>query len=295
MKTFTKVLITFLLSACILSISIGIYKCATGNYFRTASLITGSLLIFISVGTIVGLSVVIRNIWKLWTVAFVVITMNSCNYAKSNQQVVVSDDCGMSWKKINAGEAVPKGAMNNCYMKVVMPNYPMQGDSKFISNFKDRVRASVHIDYDYSITEPLAFIKQAKYLGKANTDADDQSALNPEAFEGAENMVIDKRIRDVSKGIMLQEDIVELEQAELENRLLSEANKILEPLGVHLNFITLTFDLDEQTRQAIDISTAMKIYESKGLSEIGKSVMSARAGAPKIVIENKIPSEQKPE
>jgi hypothetical protein len=31
----------------------------------------------------------------------------------------------------------------------------------------------------------------------------------------------------------------------------------------------------------------MKIYESKGLQEIGKQVMSQRAGAPKIVIENK--------
>jgi hypothetical protein len=61
---------------------------------------------------------------------------------------------------------------------------------------------------------------------------------------------------------------------------------------VHLNFITLTFDLDEQTRQAIDVSTAMKIYESKGLQEIGKQVISKRAGATKIVVENKIETPQ---
>jgi hypothetical protein len=211
----------------------------------------------------------------------------ACNYAKSNQQVVVSNDCGMTWRKINAGDAVPKGVGNPCYMKVVMPNYPMQGDSRFISNFKDRVRAAVHIDYDYSITEPLAFIKQAKYLGKANKDADDDGALSPAAFEGAENMVIDKRIRDVSKGLLLTEDIVELEQAELENKLFAASNKLLEPLGVHLNFITLTFDLDEQTRQAIDVSTAMKIYDSKGLTDVGKQVIAARAGATKITVETK--------
>jgi hypothetical protein len=213
------------------------------------------------------------------------LTAQGCNYAKSNQQVVVSDDCGMSWKKINAGDAVPKGGMNACYMKVVMPNYPMQGDSRFISNLKDRVRATVHIDYDYSITDPLAFIRQAKYLGKANTDADDDAALNQTAFEGAENMVIDKRLRDVSKGMLLQEDIVDMDQAELETNLMMEANRVLEPLGVHLNFITLTFDLDEQTRQAIDISTAMKIYEAKGIADIGRQVMVARSGAPKIVLE----------
>ena len=173
-------------------------------------------------------------------------------------------------------------------MKVVIPNYPMQGDSKFITNLKDMVRAAVHIDYDYSITEPLAFIKQAKFLGKANAHADDQEALDNSAFEGAENMVIDKRIRDVGKSLFLTEDIVDLDQAELENKLMESANAVLEPLGVHLNFITLTFDLDEQTRQAIDVSTAMKVYESKGLSEVGKHVMIERAGATKIVIENRV-------
>lgn len=216
--------------------------------------------------------------------------MQSCNYAKSNQQVVISDDCGMSWKKINAGDAVPKGGLNACYMKVVIPNYPMQGESRFVCNLKDRVRANVHIDYDYSITDALAFIKQAKFLGKANVDADNEQAIG-NAFEGAENMVIDKRIKDVSKGIFLNEDIVELDQSEMENHLLNESNTVLEPLGVHLNFITLTFDLDEQTRQAIDVSTAMKIYESKGLQDVGKQVMIERAGATKIIVENvtKIP------
>lgn len=220
-------------------------------------------------------------------ISFALITsMISCNYAKSNQQVVVSDDCGMNWTKIEAGDAVPKGGVNPCYMKVVIPNYPMQGESKFITNLKDRVRANVHIDYDYSITDALAFIKQAKFLGKANTDADNEDAIG-ESFEGAENMVIDKRIKDVAKNVFVDADIVELDQSDMEQHLLTESNKILEPLGVHLNFITLTFDLDEQTRQAIDVSTAMKIYQSKGLEDIGKQVMTQRAGATKIVIENK--------
>ncbi len=55
----------------------------------------------------------------------------------------------------------------------------------------------------------------------------------------------------------------------------------------HLNFITLTFDLDEQTRQAIDVFTAMKIYDSKGLSDVGRQIMVSRAGATMITIENK--------
>jgi len=213
--------------------------------------------------------------------------VQACNYAKSNQQVVVSKDCGMKWAMIKPGESVPKGFGNPCYMKVVIPNYPMQGESRFITNLKDRVRAKVQIDYDYSITDPLHFISQAKFLGKANTEPDDAAALDGGVFEGAENMVIDKRIKDVAKSLFIDEDIVELDQSDLENKLLTSSNRILEPLGVSLNFITLTFDLDEQTRQAIDVSTAMKIYESKGLGEIGKQVMVSKAGASKITIQSK--------
>ena len=213
-------------------------------------------------------------------------TISSCNYAKSNQQVLVSSDCGMKWSLIKAGEAVPKAGINPCYMKVVIPNFPMQGESKFISNLKERVRANVRIDYGYSIIAPLEFIKQAKFLGKANVSPDDEAALGT-SFEGAENMVIDKRIKDVAKSVFIDADIVELDQSEMENHLLEASNKVLEPLGVRLNFITLTFDLDEQTRQAIDVSTAMKIYESRGLTELGKQVMIQRAGATKMVVENK--------
>ena len=53
-----------------------------------------------------------------------------------------------------------------------------------------------------------------------------------------------------------------------------------------------TFKPIDGLKQAIDVSTAMKIYESKGLQDIGKQVMSQRAGATKIVVENKTESPQ---
>jgi hypothetical protein len=293
MNKFLKTAILFTVLTVLALILFGFGKALSGNYFTNAPF--NAILVAIGIAIIFyGAYKGIKALWSLATVCLF-FTMQGCNYAKSNQQVLVSSDCGMTWKKIAAGDAVPKGGMNACYMKVVIPNYPMQGDSRFITNLKDRVRASVHIDYDYSITEPLAFIKQAKYLGKANTDVDSDGALNNAAFEGAENIVIDKRIRDVGKSMFLMEDIVDLDQAEIENKLLTETNKILEPFGVHLNFISLTFDLDEQTRQAIDVSTAMKVYESKGLQELGKQVMIERAGATKIVVENKLNPATNPE
>jgi hypothetical protein len=270
----------------------GMYKLFDLNYFRT-NFFTGVLLLLVGI-TVVSLGFdLLRKIWSLVIVG-VIITLQSCSYAKSNQQVVVSTDCGVTWTKINAGEAVPKSGINACYMKVVIPNFPMQGESRFITNLKDKVRTVTHIDYDYSIIEPLAFIKQAKFLGKANTDADDEDAIGSN-FEGAENMVIDKRIREVVKSLFVDEDIVELNQSDMEDNLLAECNKILEPYGVKLNFITLTFDLDEQTRQAIDVATAMKIYRSRGIESIGLEVMKARAGATKIIVNSKSDNTDKTE
>ena len=284
MKNLIKISVIGIALSIVSLVIYGLYKSFMGNYFinnpfNFIIMIIGAVLLLF--GFIKGAKI----FWNLFILSIIVI-IQSCNYAKSNQQVVVSDDCGMTWKKINAGDAVPKGGMNPCYMKVVIPNYPMQGDSKFISNLKDKVRANVDIDYDYSITEPLSFIKQAKYLGKANSDADSEQAIGS-SFEVAENMVIDKRIKDVAKEIFIDADIVELDQSDMELKLLQESNKVLEPLGVRLNFITLTFELDVQTRQAIDISTAMKIYRSRNLEDLGKQVMIQRAGATQIIIENK--------
>jgi hypothetical protein len=292
MNTFLKTIASSLLMTFIALVSYGVYNLFELNYFKSNFFTGVFAFIFGLVVMYYGFNL-LRKIWTL-SILFLIVVLEGCSYAKSNQQVVVSSDCGVTWQKINMGEAVPRPGVNPCYMKVVIPNFPMQGESKFITNLKDKVRTVTHIDYDYTIIEPLAFIKQAKFLGKANTDADDEAAIGTN-FEGAENMVIDKRIKDVAKDIFVSEDIVELDQSELEDRLLSESNKVLEPLGIKLNFITLTFDLDEQTRMAIDIATAMKIYQSRGLVDIGREVMKERAGATKLIVENKTDNTNKSE
>lgn len=288
-----KVIFKIVTSSIILISLFGIFHAAfksvfEGNYLQNN--LYGGLGIIIGVLIVMCIGVMlVKGIWKVFAL-FIFITLQSCNYAKSNQQVLVSEDCGMNWKKVNAGDAVPKSGMNPCYMKVVIPNFPMQGDMRFLANLDKKVKVTTEIDYDYSIINGLAFINEAKYIGKANADADSTDALDPAAFEGAENRVIDKRIKEVAKRLFLDEDIVQLEQDELENRLETETNKILEKYGVKLNFITLTFLPDEQTRQAIDISTAMRIYQSNNLDDLGKQVMIARAGATKISVENKTES-----
>lgn len=293
MSKFLKTLSILGILTAICAIVFGVYHMIELNYLNH-NFFSGIFIVLIAAAAIYGCVKGIRYVRFLSIIAIVSVTLASCNYAKSNQQVLVSKDCGSTWEQVPAGDAVPKGGVNPCYMKVVIPNHPMQGQTGFVCNLKDRVRAEVRIEYDYSINQPLPFIKQAKYLGNANADADSEAALNTSAFESAENSVIDTRLRDVAKGLLLSEDIVEMDQAEAEALIQSKTNQVLSDFGVELNFITLTFDLDEQTRQAIDVSTALKIYQSKGIEDLGRAVIVQRSGAAKINVSQPQPQVVQP-
>ncbi|MFN4181206.1 MAG: hypothetical protein ACK4FA_00710 [Candidatus Paceibacteria bacterium] len=205
--------------------------------------------------------------------------------AQANQQTLLTTDCGQSWQLIKTGETVPKCySMCQCHYSVRVPDYPMQGDSRFKIMFKGNVLANIDVSYDYSITDAKAFISEAKYLGKMNAGADDESNTSS-AYEMAENAVIDKRIKEVSRTLILNEDVVDFSPSDLEEGLLKQVNLLLADRGVVLNFLNFVPQFDEQTRLAIDIATAQKIYASKGLDEWGKAVAIARAGAPNITVQ----------
>lgn len=217
----------------------------------------------------------------LFTV-LVLVVLQACSYAKANMQTLVTNDCGKSWKLIRTGEHVP-ATIGPCSYKVTIPDYPMQGETKFKTSFKNRVLADVEIAYDYSIVDGMAFISEAKFLGRANSGADDYANSNG-LYETAENSVIDKRIREVTSSSLVNEDIVDFSQAEFEDSLLIAVNKELESRGVRLNYLTFVPIPQEQTMLAIDMATAMKVYESKGLTELGRLVAVARAGAGRIQV-----------
>ena len=214
--------------------------------------------------------------------ALLPVTLTSCDYAQANVNTLVTDDCGVTWKLIAAGKSVPKGVANPCFYKVTIPDYPMQGDSRFKVVFAENVLASLDVSYDYTITNPMSFIQEAKYLGKTN------SAEVGTQFEAAENTVIDKRIKDAVRGRLSKEDVVTFSPSDFEDLLLPELNKLLQPRGVTVNFLSLVPVYDEQTAQAVDVATAMKIYTSKNLEKLGEQVIANRAGASKVVVENQI-------
>jgi len=221
-----------------------------------------------------------KNLLTALLICLTALLFTSCDRAQSNVQTLYTSNCGVSWQLIKAGEALPKG-LGMCSYKVTVPDYPMQGESVFKSAFANRVMAKIEVTYDYSITDAMAYVGEAKYLGKMNSDSDSETNSS-KAYETAENSVIDKRIKEVARDLLIGEDIVEFSQAEFETTLLEKVNDLLKSKGVKLNFLSFVPIPEEQTRQAIDVVTAMKIYESKGLTEIGKAVSSARAGASKI-------------
>lgn len=219
-------------------------------------------------------------------IAIVIATtsLQSCrDRAQANVQTLISNDCGQTWILIKPGDAIPR-RYYACELKTTIPNAPMVGESHFKTTFANNVRAQIDLDYEYIIEDPLKFISGAKYLAKTNSDGDDVSG-NPSRFESAENSIIDKRIKDLSRELLNNLDIVDFDQSDFEDKLTEEVNKQLKERGVRINFLSFVPEPSEQTAQAIDVATAMRIYNSKNMEDIGKQVMANKAGATRIVVE----------
>jgi tRNA(Leu) C34 or U34 (ribose-2'-O)-methylase TrmL len=163
----------------------------------------------------------------------------------------------------------------------------MQGDLEFKAQFDGNVLVTAKITFDYEIIDPIKFIGEAKFLGKSSgTAAQAAENSNMNGIETAENQVIDKRIREVATSRTVKLNIVDFNPAKFEDELLAGSNEELAKRGVRLNSMTLVIIPEDQTRQAIDAATAMNVYASKGLKELGERLAVARAGAAKIVIDN---------
>lgn len=213
------------------------------------------------------------------------LSLTACDRAPSNVYTLQTTDCGQTWKTIKTGERIPSTATVLCGYNTVIPNFPMQGDLEFKAQFDKNVLVSVRISYDYEIVEPSLYLSEAKFLGKQSSSAADAAAkTNTGAFETAENQVIDKRIREAMTSRTVAMNIVTFNPAKFEDELFDASNKLLKERGVKLNSMTMVLIPEEQTRTAIDMATAVNVYRSNGMEELGQRIAVARAGATKIVI-----------
>jgi hypothetical protein len=267
-----------------------------GNMFWSSSVLVQTVMTILPILIVVGAGYAVKCIIRLnpsdvrnrsGSAAIflsIAIAASGCSAAHSNVQTLVTNDCGVTWKVIKVGETIPT-LVAVCSYKVTIPDYPMQGDVKFKTSFANRVLADINVSYDYMIVDPMKFVGEAKYLGKMNSGTDDDSNKSS-AYESAENSVIDKRIREIASTHLMQQDIVDFSQGEFEDMLLVETNKILEEKGVKLNFLSFVPIPEEQTRLAIDVLTAMKVYKSKNLGALGQQIIIAKSGAAKISLSN---------
>ena len=102
MNKFWKTLITVAVVSTVISLIFAVATAASTNYAAHAPL--NFIFMLVALAAVIYLS--FKSLKHLWVVMAlcVVVTLAGCSYAKSNQQVLISSDCGVSWSKINPGE-----------------------------------------------------------------------------------------------------------------------------------------------------------------------------------------------
>ena len=216
------------------------------------------------------------------------VALSACaDRATSNVQTVVSEDCGQNWKLIPVGEAVPLGTGNWCFQKATVPNYPMVGESNFRGNFANNVRVNVNSGYDYTITDALKYIRFARFVTRQGSSGDD-AQNGASVWDAAEGIVIDRQIREVanSTAFLLSQDITTFEPGEFETAIFTKINEVLADRGVQLDSFTFTVTPDDQTRNMLDIDSALRVCKSiEGMTPEGcQTIITARAGATRMTV-----------
>ncbi len=207
-----------------------------------------------------------------------------CSRTPSNVHVLSTTDCGASWEKLTVGSVVPKHHGNPCGYNLAVPNWPMAGDTQFKTQFAKKVLSNAKMSYTYTITDPIAFIGEARYLGKMGGSLELSADEVGGRYEMAESIIINKMLREVTTTLTRGLDIVDANPAEVEDAIMQKVKDNLERKGIVLSDLALVIENDEQTRLAIDSATAVRVYEAAGIRDVGETIMAARAGATKIQI-----------
>lgn len=207
-----------------------------------------------------------------------------CARTPANVHVLSTTNCGAAWTKLEVSSTIPKHTGNPCGYVTALPNWPMAGDATFKTQFNKGVLSSARLSYSYTITNPLAFINEARYLGKMGGSLEISADSVGARYEMAENVIIDKLLREVTTELTRDLDVVDANPAAIEDAIFEKSRAALEKRGVTLADLALVIENDEQTRLAIDSATAVRVYQAAGIADVGKAVIAARAGATQIVI-----------
>lgn len=227
-----------------------------------------------------------KSFIKLALMSVVAVAMVGCSRAPSNVHVLSTTDCGVNWEKITTGSSVSKHTGNVCGYNLAIPNWPMAGDAEFKTQFSGKVLTRARISYTYVIADPLKFIKNAAYLGKMGGSLEISAEQVGSKYEMAENIILDKTLREITTEITGPLEVVDANPAEIEDAISKKVTEVLAAKGVIISDLALILEPDDQTRLAIDVATAMRVYENAGIKDAGKAIAIARAGASRITVES---------
>jgi hypothetical protein len=208
----------------------------------------------------------------------------SCSKVPSNDHVISTNDCGKVWEVVETGDTVHKHTGNPCGFNTALPNFPMVGDTNFKAQFSQQVLSNISIDYSYSIVDPIKFIDEARYLAKMGNSLEISAEDVASKFEMAENIIIDKLLREELSVVTRTIDIVDANPSEIEELLFQSVKDKLASRGVTLTDITLVVIPSDETKRAIDVSTALRVYRAAGMEQAGTDIMKASAGASRITV-----------
>jgi len=223
---------------------------------------------------------------KTLTTVMAALALAGCARAPSNIHALSTEDCGAKWTKLNTGSSVPKHTGNPCGYNIAIPNWPMAGDAAFKTQFKGQVLTNARWSYTYTITDPIKYISNAAYLGKMGGSLEISSEDVGKKYGMAENILIDKALREVTVAETQTMEIVNANPADIEDKVFARMRPIMEGKGIALTDMALVIEPDAQTRLAIDVATAVRVYENAGIGEVGKQVAVANAGATRVIMNN---------
>jgi len=230
---------------------------------------------------------------KLLLLAFTItfVTQGCFDRAKTNAQVLKTFDCGANWELIKTGESLGSN-MGICTYYITVPNSPMAGEAKFRIAFEGNILAWIDINYQYIIEDPIKFINAAKYLGKEYSGADTEG-YSDKLYESAENSLIEKNLADIAREMLITESVLTFSNTQFEASLLETANKKFGERGISFTFISFTPEYSDQTQHAIDVGTAINIFEKIGISkEDALEIIKSKAGASVITVETSVTPEK---
>ncbi len=229
----------------------------------------------------------ITLLWLLLSVTLV----QCSSFAPSNIQVLVTLDCGKTWKIVETGSSVPTGIGNYCYRVVMIPNYQLVGDSRYKVTFDNNVSAFVDMDYTYSIIDPLKFIPNGRGIGAAKYNTEASKEYIDGQFESLESTLLDKKIKDICRDYFKKQDVVDFDDS-FEKIIFDNANSVFEKLGIRLESLDVIPTFNQQTTEAIDATTALRIYKSKGLEKEGIEIIKAKASSSRITVQESQPQKK---